>query len=300
MTIVVTGATGTQGSAVMEALLAQGKAVRALVRDMDSAAAQALREQGVEVAGGSYEDGASLDAALAGADAVFSVQPAPFADPDSERTQARALIEAARKAGIRHFIHSSVSNTGDFRAMKGWAEGRWSRNYWESKADVEAMVRDAGFPVVTILRPAFMMENFAPPKAAWMFPDLEQGEILTAVAPGTRIALVAARDIGAVAAAALAAPERFGGQHVELAGDWLTLPEVAEILGRATGKPVAARTLDAAVLVERGQSAGWVETQRWMNVVGYPARPGMMEALGLAPTNFSDWATLAAERICVR
>src|SRR5205085_8999701 len=138
-----------------------GFAVRALVRDPGSANAQALAAIGASLAPGAFEDAAALAAAAAGADAVFSVQTPPTpGDPDAERKQGRAIVEAARGAGVRHLVHTSVSNTGDFHTMPGWAEGRWGRNYWESKADVEDMVRAAGFPVHTILRPAFMMENF--------------------------------------------------------------------------------------------------------------------------------------------
>lgn len=293
MTIVITGATGSQGGAVVRALRAEGRPVRALVRDIASPSARALAALGVTLALGDFEDAATLNAALAGADGVFSVQPAPFADRDSERRQGGALIAAARRVGVRHFIHSSVSNTGDFRRMAGWAEGRWARNYWESKADVENAAVAAGFPVLTLLRPAFMMENFAAPKAAGMFPDFAQGEIVTAVGPDTRIALIAAQDIGAAVAAALAAPERYAGQPIELAGDWLTLPEVAAILTQAMGRPVTAHSADPTTLIGQGQSPGWVETQQWMNVVGYPARPEAMAELGLIPTRFASWAIRA-------
>ena len=54
-------------------------------------------------------------------------------------------------------------------------------NYWDSKEDVENTVRNAGFGTFTILKPAFMMDNFIAPKAPIMFPHLPGGEILTAV-----------------------------------------------------------------------------------------------------------------------
>jgi uncharacterized protein YbjT (DUF2867 family) len=294
MTVLVTGATGSQGGAVVRALLARDRSVRALVRNPGSPAATALRQLGATLASADLDDAPALEAAITGAQAVFSVQPAPFADPDSERKQAAVLTEAARQADVRHFIHSSVSNAGDFRTMTGWAEGRWARNYWESKADAEAMATAAGFAQVTLLRPAFLMENFALPKGSAMFPDLVRGEILTAVEPNTRIALVAAHDIGAAVAAAIDKPERFSNQPVELAGDWLTLPAIADILTRVMQRPVTARTEDADTLVARGQSHGWVETQQWLNIVGYPARPEMMEAIGVAATSFESWAASAA------
>lgn len=299
--VLVTGATGTQGQAVARTLLGRGAKVRALVRDLGSIAARSLSASGVELVEGHFDEPRSLSAATKGAVAVFSSQMAPPAtDQDQERRHAHALIEAARSAGVRHFIQTSVSNTGDFRTMTGWADGRWGRNYWESKGDVEDMVRAAGFPFHTILRPAFMMDNFAQPKAAFMFPDLARGEILTAIEPDTKLPLIAADDIGLAVAAAIASPESYGGAAIELAGDWLTLGEIAVILGQLKGLAITVRTLDPAELIARGQSIGWVESQQWQNVVGYPARPVMMEEVGLAPTRFADWAAAHLDDIEVR
>lgn len=295
MIILVTGGTGTQGGAVARRLLGEGHEVRVLVRDPGTLAARDIEAWGAILVRGAFEDDEALQLAVSGAQAVFSVQPAPQSDSDSERKEARALVAAARKAGADHFIHTSVSNTGSFRSMTGWNEGRWSRNYWESKADAEAIAGDAGFRHLTILRPAFMMENFVAQKASGMFPDLASGEIVTAVEPESRIALVAADDIAAAVSMAIRDPDRFAGEPVELAGDWLTLPEVAQVLSSAGFGEIAARTASRAELIERGQFAGWVETQEWMNVVGYPARPEAMLSCGLVPTRFADWAQRQAK-----
>lgn len=289
-TILITGATGAQGSAVVHALKSSSYKVRALVRDLGHAKARALLELGVTLIKGDFEEQASLNAALSGVDAVFSVQLAPTGeDVDQERRQARALIDAARRANVRYFIHSSVSNAGDFQTMAGWSEGRWARNYWTSKADVEADIVSAGFPHYTILRPAFMMENFINPKVQYMFPDLANGRIETAVAADTKIAVVAAADIGVVTAASIANPDKFSGKAIELAGDVLTLPQIAAEISSVVGKAVSARTLPPAALCASGQSPGWVEMQEWMNVVGYPARPSNMEEYGFSPSSFHNW-----------
>lgn len=299
MTIFVTGATGTQGNAVVQALLAKGIAPRTLVRDPASPAARALAAKGAQVVQGSLDDEGTLRRAMEGVVSLFSMQPAPSADADSERRQVRSLVAAALAEGVRHVVHSSVSNTGHFTEMAGWNEGRWERNYWESKRDAEDAVRKAGFATHVILRPAFMMDNFATPKAHWMFPDLADGALLTAVRPETKLVLIAADDVGRVAAEAIENPSRFDGEILELAGDLLTLPEIAAVLSRVKARPVTARTMEARQLIERGQHAGWVETQQWMNLVNYPARPAMMEALGMAPVRFADWAVRHADRICI-
>ncbi|WP_163956726.1 NmrA family NAD(P)-binding protein [Sphingomonas insulae] len=77
--VLVTGASGNQGGAVVRALLQTGRPVRALVRNPDAASAQALAAQGVEVVKGDFDDAASLDAALVGVAGVFSMQmPSPL------------------------------------------------------------------------------------------------------------------------------------------------------------------------------------------------------------------------------
>lgn len=299
MVTLVTGATGTQGNAVAQALLRRGRAVRALVRDTSSPAARCLAAAGADLAAGSFEDSQSLLRAMEGINAVFSVQPAPGDKADQERQQAHALVGAACKAGVRQVVHSSVSNSGDFRHMTGWTDGRWDRNYWESKAAAEETIRAAGLAMHTILRPAFMMDNFALPKASWMFPDLAAGEIVTAIAPDVPMVLVAAEDIGQATAAAIEDPGRFAGQTIELAGELLTLPQIAATISQIKDAAVTARTLDADSLIARGQHSGWVQMQQWMNVVNYPARPEMAVRWGLVPTRFADWAKRHAALIQV-
>jgi uncharacterized protein YbjT (DUF2867 family) len=287
MTVLVCGATGAQGGAVIRAAVTAGLPVRALVRNPGSEAALRLAAVGVELVRGDLEDAASLQAALAGTTAAFSVQLADYPGRNAERRQAANLIAAALDAGVRQVVHASVSGTGWRGSRPGSSAGDV---YWDSKEAVETAMRGAGLEFFTLLKPAFMMDNLIAPKAARMFPDLPQGEILTAVAPDTPLALVATEDIGAAAVAAFHAPERFAGAEIELAGDVLTLAQTAQTIGAAAGRSVSARTLTPDALVERGQSPGWVETQQWLNEVGYPARPADMAAFGLAPTTLAGWA----------
>src|SRR5688572_24925392 len=97
--VVVTGATGQQGGAVIRALLARGHRARALVRAPGSPAADSLRKAGAEVVAGNLEESASLDRALAGADALFGVT-TPFEGVEAEARKGMVLVDAARRAGI--------------------------------------------------------------------------------------------------------------------------------------------------------------------------------------------------------
>lgn len=162
--ILVAGATGKQGGSVVRALLQAGRPVRALVRDPVSAAAQALAAQGVEVVKGDFNDIASLDAAMAGAWGVFSVQVGsqPSA-PEAEIAHGGALIEAAARAGVDTVVHTSVARAGDQKNFVGWDEGRWDPLYWNNKSAVIDMVKTQGFRHWTILKPAMIMEDIVPP-----------------------------------------------------------------------------------------------------------------------------------------
>src|SRR5947199_8911673 len=123
--VLVTGATGKQGGAAARALLKAGIPVRALVRNPDRA--RAVRELGAELVVGDLHDPESLAPAMKGVRGVFSVQLPDMAnlDGDSEWVQGRNLVDAAREAGVAHFVHTSVSGAGQHRSAPGWAEARW-------------------------------------------------------------------------------------------------------------------------------------------------------------------------------
>src|SRR5580700_3675162 len=103
-TILVTGATARQGGAVFRNLRKKGFRLRALVRDPSSSQARQLAEHGEEVFQGSLDDADSLTRAMDGVYGVFSVQPYTA----NEILQGVAVIEAAKRQGVSHFVFSSV------------------------------------------------------------------------------------------------------------------------------------------------------------------------------------------------
>lgn len=289
-TILVTGATGAQGGATVDALLAAGYPVRALVRDPASAAAVRLAARGVALARGDFDDAASLARAAEGTAGLFSVQLPPRPDdPDSEVRTGRSLIAAVLGAGVRHVVHASVARAGDHERFEGWAQGRWWPDYWTSKAAVNRMVRDAGFPRWTILKPAFMMDNFVSPKSAGMFPALRHGTLISAMDADARLDLIAASDIGRVAAAAFADPDRFHAREIDLAGDRLTMREVADAIARATSSRVVARHVSVQA-VAAGIHSGLAESQRWASVEGYRVDPARARGWGVDLEDMVGWA----------
>jgi len=126
-TVLVTGATGRQGGAVVRHMLRKGWKLRALTRNASSHAAQELGRSGVELAAGDLEDPASLEKAVRGVYGIYSVQDFWAVGAKREVQQGKNLADAAKKIGVRHFVYSSV----------GGAERSTGIPHWESKWEVE-------------------------------------------------------------------------------------------------------------------------------------------------------------------
>lgn len=229
--ILVTGATGTQGGAVAKQLLARGYRVRALCRDPESPAARALADSGAEVCRGDLEDRPSIDAAVAGVYGVFGVQnfwdgfPARRLGAEGELRQGKNLLDAARAAGVRHFVQSTgagVTIAPELPVNRG-------------KRAVETHARAIGIPW-TIMRACFFMDNFDNPQ--WGFRDaLREGRLELPFAPDTRLQMLAAANLGYFVGMAFERPDDFIGAQVDLAGDELSMTEIAETFTRVTGRP---------------------------------------------------------------
>lgn len=292
--VLVTGATGKQGGATARALLAAGVPVRALIRDPATGPARALAALGAELVSGDLRDRDSLTRAAAGARSVFSIQQAPLTasgfDFSGEFDQAVNLLEGARAAGVSQFVHTSVSGAGRHTEIPGWAEGRWDAvaPSLNTKQAIEEQVRAAGFARWTILKPGFFMENLLP-EMSFLFPRGISGGLVSVLKPDTRLSLVAVADIGRAAAATVADPERFHRVELELASDYLSMSEIAEILSAALGTPLTAPDMTEEQALAAGMPPMGA-SHAFMNVQGQPARPEYARALGIPLTTFGVWA----------
>ena len=254
--------------------------VRALVRDPDAAAAEALAALGVELVVGDLDDRDSLIAAASGARAVFSVQLPRFTgeafDYDGEVTQGVNLVESAKAAGVAQFVHTSASGVGQHVDHPGWTDTRWPliTESLTAKQAVQDRVRTAGFASWTLLKPGFFMDNFRP-SMAFLFPRGIEGGLVSVLHPDTRLSLVATQDIGAAAAAAFAAPERFDGVEAR-ARERLPLDDG----DRRRALRRAGHAAHRAGHDRRGGPRGGVPLMGtghdFMNVVGQPARPQLV------------------------
>ena len=272
-TILITGVTGKQGGAVVQALSGSGFKLRGMTRKPGSPPAAALARQGIEMVQGDLDDETSLRRALAGAWGVFGVQNAQEAGVEKEEAQGKRLAELAREAGVSHYVYTSV----------GSADQRTGIPHFESKRRIEEAVLGLGFPSHVILRPVFFMENL-------LSPFILQGATLAlALPPHTRLQMVAVGDIGWFGARAFTDADALKGRAIDIAGDVRTMPEAAAILTEALGRPIAF----SATPIEqvRQYSNDTAVMLEWFDRVGYSADiAGLEREFGRTLTKLPDWA----------
>jgi uncharacterized protein YbjT (DUF2867 family) len=252
--ILVSGATGQQGGAVARHLLKQpGFAVRALTRDTTKALAKALAQAGAELIQGDLEDPSSYERALEGAYGVFSVQTFAESGIAGEVRQGKALADAAKAAGVQHFVYSSVVS----------ADRDTGIPHFESKWQIEQHIRRLELPF-TILRPAFFMQNWN----NYMREPILHGTLPLPLSPQTPLQQISTEDIGAFAAMVFQAPSKWLGQTVQLAGDEVTMIRMADLLTRAVGHRV---TYVQVPWDQFRQNAGeeMARMYKWFEEVGY-------------------------------
>ncbi|HEY8468297.1 MAG TPA: NmrA/HSCARG family protein [Longimicrobiales bacterium] len=253
--VLVIGATGRQGGAVARHLLRRGGFhVRALTRDPGKPAARELADAGAEIVRGDLDQPETLLLALEGVSGVFSVQNFWEAGYDREIRQGVAIAEAARDAGVEHFVYSSV----------GSAHRGTGLPHFESKWRIEQRIRELGLPY-TILRPVFFMENWAR-----MRDGIRGGTLSTPLSPGRRLQQIAVDDIGAFAALAFADPDRWLGRELDIAGDEPTMEQTAEAFSRVLGREVRYVQVPWDEFARRaGEEAA--KMWRWFEDSGYEA-----------------------------
>lgn len=288
--ILVAGATGLQGGAVVEALLDKNVSIRAIVRDKNSQAAQALAAKGVELVEATFDDLESLTIAAKGTTGVFSVQMGSYPGNKGQETQhAKNLVAAAKAAGVQQIVHTSVARAGEHESFIDWDKGRWEPLYWEEKAAAIEAVKEAGFAYWTILKPPYLMENLLPPRSTMMFPTITQGKLITPIAPETKIDWLSGKDIGRFAAEAFTQPEKFNKKEFAMVGDKLTMSEVADALSTATGKRFEAKSVTEEEVVELGLFDGMIDAYIWQNVEGYKIDPQEAAGYGIQPESMKSF-----------
>jgi len=250
--IAVVGSTGSQGGGLVHAILNDpqgGFAARAITRDPNKEKAKALTASGAEVVKANLDDVESLKKAFAGAYAVYGVTNFwEHFSAEKEKAQAKNIADAAKAAGVKHVIWSTLEDTRklmqpDDKRMPMLQE-KYRVPHFDAKA--EANVFFAGLPV-TYLVTSFYWDNLymfgmAPKKDAdgvysWSFPM-----------GNAKLAGIAADDIGNAAYGIFKAGERYLGKTVGIVSQTLTIDEMGHELTKGLGiGPVKYHAVDANV-----------------------------------------------------
>jgi uncharacterized protein YbjT (DUF2867 family) len=274
--ILVTGATGSLGRAMIDVLSSQGFAVRAAARQP----AKLKFPAGVATVAFDYTNPASHAPALAGIEGLVLISP-PL-DPDAP-AKVNPVVDAAKAAGVRHLVMVSAMGVDA-------AEGSPLRL-------VERHVMASGIPY-TILRPTFFMENFS---TGFLAPMVKGGAIYLA-AENAKTSFIAVADIAGVAAVAFKAG--LVGQEYTLTGpEALDHTAVTALISQATGKPVAYHAIPEEAMLAGMRGAGMPESAvQYAGVLygavraGYTAAitPQVETLLKRKPTTFAAFARQSA------
>ena len=255
-TVLVTGATGRQGGAVIRHMLPKGWRLRALTRNPKGHEAQSLARQGVEVIQGDLENATSLARAVTGVYGVYSVQDFWAVGAKREVQQGKNMADAAKRANVKHFVYCSV----------GGAERNTGIPHWQSKWEVENYIRSLGLPA-TMIRPAAFMETYYIDQVEI---GILKGKLADPIRGDKPYQTIATDNIGAFVALALERPSEFIGKELEIAGSELTNLEAAKVFSRVLGKPVKFQKLPLP-LVRLVLGKEFYTMFRWFNEAGFQA-----------------------------
>ncbi|UPL02339.1 hypothetical protein LCI18_013273 [Fusarium solani-melongenae] len=295
--LLITGATGKQGGAVIDSLLAKQPSnflLLAVTRNANSTSAKRLaaKSPSIKLVEGDLNALPSLlnsAKTLAGGVplwGVYSVQAAVSTDKnmtlDIEVQQGKSLIDESIKAGVQHFVYSSVERGGDERS---WVNPT-PVPHFKTKHQVELHLRDAAQGTRmgwTILRPTIFMDNLAP--------GFESKVLLTILRDTLKdrpLQWVSAKDIGFFGAEAFLHPEAWRNKAIGLVGDELTPSQLDASFKKVTGKP-APTTFG---LLGRAVKAGVKELGvmvDWFRDEGYKADRAVVQKVHPGHQTLESW-----------
>jgi uncharacterized protein YbjT (DUF2867 family) len=284
--IAVVGATGQQGGAVVRALQANGQfKVRALTRNPAK-----HPKLGDEVVLADFNRPETLQAAFAGAHGVFLVTNAWEAGAD-EPKQALAAVNAAKDAGVQHFIWSTLPN------VETISRGKINVPHFTDKAKIERVVSEAGFAYHTFVIAPFYYQNLLGAMAPQKQADGTAGWALPLDPERRVIHMGDITELGRIVAGAFAQPQLAGhGEHLPLVGDFLSFNEIVTTLSQQGNKLSFKR-------VPREVFAGWFpgadsvaamlayfEAHTYLGSDSREAIALANKVAGQQPTKFAAWA----------
>src|SRR5436309_12598287 len=285
--IAVIGATGRQGGGVVRALQAGGGQfkVRALTRNPDK-----HRDLADEVVEADLNRPETLAAAFKGAYGVFLVTTSSLEGID-ERKQGAAAVQAARDAGVKHVVWSTLP---DVEVISG---GKFHVPHFTSKANVDRLVKDAGFADHTFVVAPFFYQNLVGRLAPQKQADGSLGWTLP-LDPSVRcIHMGDIRELGNIVVGAFAQPDRAGhGDWLPLVGDFMSFNEIVDTLNRQ-GHTFSFTQVPAEVFAtffpgapEIAAMFKYFEAHTYLGSNSSDGIALANEVAGRQPTKFSTWA----------
>ncbi len=224
--IVVCGATGRQGGAVLDALQESSQwNVVAISRYTQSDKTEEFKNKGVPVIQADLASKSSLINAFKGAYAVYGVTmpltPKGKIDTEYEWLQGQNIVDACVENKIQHLVLSTVLYVEEGQEN--------SLNYIKRKVDIENLVKKNNLPY-TFLCPGSFMDDFG-----GEYLPVKNNVITGTAANDAKIPHIACRDLGKIAALAFAYPDEFIGKKINLVGDFISGNELAEVVSKLSG-----------------------------------------------------------------
>ena len=251
--IAVVGGTGAQGGGLVRAILNDsngGFSARVLTRDVNADKAKEFAKQGTEVVAVDVYDPASLQKGFAGAYGAYCVTFYwAHMSPEKEIAQVKAMADAAKAAGVKHVVWSTLEDTRKWVPLSDnrmpTLHGKYKLPHFDAKGESDHFFRDAGVPT-TFLLTAFYWDNFiyfgmGPKKG----PD---GKLAITLPMGDKkLPAIAAEDIGRCAYGIFKKGTEYIGKTVAISGENLTGAQIAATFTEVLGKPVAYNSVSPEV-----------------------------------------------------
>jgi NAD(P)H dehydrogenase (quinone) len=276
--ILISGASGKSGVALLRALARRSIPARALVHRPEQVG-EALSAGAVEALCGDLENASDLERALQGVEKVYHI--CPNMHPLETQIGMR-VVEAAKGHGVSHFVYHSVLHP-QIEAMP---------HHW-NKLRVEEYLFTSGLPF-TILQPCAYMQNIE----GYMPAITREGVYAVPYAPETPISIVDLEDVAAAAAQVLREDGHQGAIYELVGPQPLSQVEVARVLAQVLGRSVNAQALDRAVWIDNARRGGMasyaldtlVKMFEYYEQFGFTGSPRVLEwLLGRPPVPFEEY-----------
>ena len=270
--VLVTGVTGSQGGSVARSLLRDGHEHSGITRNIESPKALEVKALGLKLHAVDFNDEEALQEVMKGMDTVFAMTTPFEAGIEGEIRQGIGLAIAASKAGVGHFVFSSV----------GDADRNTVIPHFDSKYEVEKYLGGLDIPS-SIVAPSYFMDNLFFP---FVLDGLKEGMLKMAMPGNKALQQIAVEDIGKFVSRVITERESWFGKRINISGDEITGEKSARILSDVLGKEIRYEGFDPAYL--RGQNEDVALMYEWFNRKGYSARLEDMKPYGFL--GFEAWA----------